>query len=80
MVVGYRKGLGGSQCRNNERLSVIADLQGLEYSDSYFGYRAASMLAAGLRRARKRNLPAGKHGHGGMALEGTSKNLRPLDT
>jgi hypothetical protein len=27
----------------------------------------------------KRNLPAGKNEYGGMALEGTSKNLSALD-
>ena len=41
---------------------------------------AQYLLTAGLCRTRKWNLPAGKHEYGRMTLEGTSKNLRSLDT
>ena len=36
----YREGPGGAQCRDDELLRVLADLQGLERGDSHLGDRA----------------------------------------
>ena len=42
-------------------------------------YRATAVCAATLRGTLQRNLPTREYKYGWMTLEGTGKNLRPLD-
>ena len=62
-----------SICKQQERSSV-------EVTGATRPYRAVSLLTAGLCCVRKWNLPAWKYEYGRMAVEGTGKNFRSLDT